>query len=87
MAARLHAHPEELYNLPTSVNLITACRLLGLGRDTGYRLVKEGHFPIPVQQWGARTAVLRADLINALDPAGTAKPRSDTIAAAGQPRA
>ena len=37
-----------------------ACDLLGFGRTTFYRAIREGR--LPAKKWGGRTIVLRSDL-------------------------
>ncbi len=42
--------------------LPAAFRRLGIGKTTGYRLVKDGRFPVPLVRVGARVVVPQAPL-------------------------
>lgn len=56
----------EVLELPAVVNLPTAGRAFGLGRDTAYRLYQSGEFPAEVLRLGRQLMVRRADLLDAL---------------------
>lgn len=45
----------EIAALPVMVDLLTAGRVLGIGRTTAYALVRAGEFPCPVVRVGAPT--------------------------------
>lgn len=57
---------EELAALPAMVNLRTAGRALGLGRDTTYSMAKGGTFPVEVLTFGRFLRVRKADLMRYL---------------------
>ncbi|MET9965300.1 DNA-binding protein [Streptomyces sp. NPDC006356] len=57
---------EELLALPVTVDVLTAGKALGLGRNTTYELVNAGEFPVPVHPWGGVKRVVTADLWEAL---------------------
>ena len=57
---------EEVLGLPAAVDVVTAGRALGVGRDRSYRLAKRGEFPVRVVRIGHRMLVTRADLLSAL---------------------
>lgn len=56
----------ELLALPVTVDLPTAGRAFGIGRDRAYRLAKIGQFPVPVLNIERNHRVLRADLLRVL---------------------
>lgn len=60
--------PVDLNSLPPMLDLLAAARLLGIGRTTAYKLVREGTFPVPVLRIGSGfkvpSAPLRALLTN-----------------------
>ncbi|HET9566465.1 MAG TPA: hypothetical protein VFP27_18630 [Mycobacterium sp.] len=75
--------PAQILALPAMVDLRTACRALGIGRDAGYRLAATGQLMpgLPVRRIGRYFRVTRADLVTALgisDPIGVsaAPPRT-----------
>lgn len=53
---------EEIMALPATVDVVTACRALGLGRTLGYQLVRRGEFPCRVLRVGRRYLIPTADL-------------------------
>lgn len=57
---------DELLALPVTVDVVTAGRAFGLGRNTTYELVGAGKFPVPVHPWGGVKRVVTADLWAAL---------------------
>ncbi|WP_234305905.1 helix-turn-helix transcriptional regulator [Nocardiopsis alba] len=42
----------EIGQLPVVLDPVTAGRMLGLGRTTTYRLLRQGAFPVPVHRTG-----------------------------------
>ncbi|GAA1711043.1 helix-turn-helix domain-containing protein [Kribbella yunnanensis] len=56
----------ELFALPVTVDVATAARALGLGRSTGYELVRRGKFPCRVLQVGSSYRVPTAELMRIL---------------------
>lgn len=56
----------ELLELPVSVDVPTAGRALGIGRDASYDLVRRGEFPCRVVRAGRRVVVPRAELLRVL---------------------
>jgi predicted DNA-binding transcriptional regulator AlpA len=56
----------DLQNLPPTVDVETAARLLGIGRTLAYELAKAGQFPCPLLRLGRRYAVPTAGLIRLL---------------------
>lgn len=63
----------ELEALPTSFDLMEACRAYGIGRTLGYDLAKRGEFPCRVLKIGNRYRVTRADLLRSLGISEQAK--------------
>ncbi|MFF3060154.1 DNA-binding protein [Streptomyces sp. NPDC057909] len=58
---------EELLALPVVVDVLTAGRAFGLGRNTTYELINAGEFPVAVHQYGkGNRRVLTSDLWAAL---------------------
>lgn len=55
--------PAELLALPAVVDVRTAGRAYGLGRELSYELVRRGEFPVPVLHLGRLLRVRRADLL------------------------
>jgi hypothetical protein len=58
--------PDELRNLPVSVDVVTAGRAFGMGRTRAYQLARRGEFPVRVLRLGNSYRVTRADLLRAL---------------------
>ncbi|MCP2339540.1 DNA-binding protein [Actinomadura rupiterrae] len=56
----------EIFQLPTVVDLITAGRAFGVGRNTAYRLVHRDAYPCEVLRLGRRYKVPTAKLLAAL---------------------
>lgn len=57
---------EELFSLPVMVDLATANRALGIGRTVGYRLARQGQYPVPLIRVGSRYRITRASLLHYL---------------------
>lgn len=70
--------PDELRNLPSVTDLVTAGRAFGLGHTKAHQLARAGQFPVPVLRIGNSYRVTRAALLRALgespadEPGGTA---------------
>lgn len=58
--------PDEVLALPVTVDVVTAGKCWGIGRNGSYRLAREGRFPVPVLQLGHRQVVTRAAVLQAL---------------------
>jgi len=54
---------EELDALPVVFSFETACRALSVGRNQGYRLLKQGQFPVRVLRLCGRYRVTKFDLL------------------------
>ena len=71
---------EELLALPVTVELRTAARAVGIGRNKAYEYAAAGRFPgdppLPVHRYGGEWRVTRPDLFRhlGLDPAMVAAP-------------
>ncbi|MCP3758894.1 helix-turn-helix domain-containing protein [Streptomyces sp. TBY4] len=52
----------ELLELPPMVNVTTAARALSIGKDTAYKLIKSGEFPVQVIALGSTSKVATASL-------------------------
>ncbi|MFE5566614.1 helix-turn-helix transcriptional regulator [Amycolatopsis japonica] len=52
----------QLWSLGVTTDLMTAARVLGIGRTTAYRLAREGTFPVPVKRVGRNYRVVVARL-------------------------
>lgn len=57
---------EEVLALPVVVDVPTAGRCFGLGRDASYDLARQGELPVPVLRLGRALRVTRASLLAAL---------------------
>lgn len=57
---------EQLRSLPVVVDLITAARVLGIGRTTAYAMVRTGRWPTPVLRVGNRIRIPTAPLLDLL---------------------
>ncbi|WP_311767087.1 helix-turn-helix domain-containing protein [Streptomyces rhizosphaericus] len=53
---------EELLALPATVNVTTAGRALGIGRDKAYELIRSGRFPVRTLTLGGTIRVPTAEL-------------------------
>lgn len=53
---------DEVHALPVVVDLPTAARALGVGRNTAYKLVRSGAWPTPVLRLGRLIKVPRSSL-------------------------
>ncbi|MEU0722770.1 DNA-binding protein [Streptomyces sp. NPDC006140] len=63
---------EELLSLPATVNVTTAGRALGIGRDKAYELIRSGAFPVRTLVLGGTTRVPTAELWKVLGVEGLA---------------
>jgi hypothetical protein len=57
---------DEVRALPATVDVPTAGRCFGLGRDASYQAARDGSFPVPVLRLGQRLRVTRSDLMAVL---------------------
>lgn len=62
----MNVDPDEVRALPVVVDIVTAGRCWGLGRDASYRLARSGQFPVRVLTLGRRLVCTRADLLAGL---------------------
>jgi hypothetical protein len=56
----------DVLALPVTIDVPTAGKCWGLGRDGSYRAARDGTFPVPVLPIGWRLVVTRASLLTAL---------------------
>ncbi|MFE9413282.1 helix-turn-helix domain-containing protein [Streptomyces sp. NPDC006704] len=56
----------EMFDLPVTVDLRTACRAFGIGSTTAYRLIREGGFPCAIRRVGRRYRIPTIELMRAL---------------------
>lgn len=61
---------EELNSLPPTIDLMTAARMLGIGRTKAYELARQGEFPCHVIRIGEQYRVSTADLLRLLRATG-----------------
>ncbi len=57
------AEDMDLGKLPPTVDIVTAARILGVGRTVAYELVREGSWPTPVLHVGRKIRVPTAPLL------------------------
>lgn len=57
---------EQLYTLPTVVDLTTAARALGIGRTKAYQLAQHDQFPCRIIRVGRGYHIPTADLLHVL---------------------
>ncbi|MBS2966561.1 helix-turn-helix domain-containing protein [Actinocrinis puniceicyclus] len=55
--------PVRPESLPPTLDIVTAGRLLGIGRTTAYQLARHGRFPVPVLRVGGSYRVPTAPLL------------------------
>jgi hypothetical protein len=67
---------EQVRQLGITTDVVTAGQILGLSRNTAYRLARLGHFPVPVLRAGAQYRVRVAGLLAALHIAAEAEGRT-----------
>lgn len=67
---------DELLALPAVVDVPTAGRAYGVGRDLAYTLARTGAFPVPVLRLGPRLRVRTAHLLADLFPNSSEAPVS-----------
>jgi hypothetical protein len=74
-----HTAPASTESLPPILDVVTAGRLLGIGRTTAYQLARNGRFPVPVLRIGGGYKVPTAPLL-ALLGINNRGPAPDTTA-------
>ncbi|MFI5495278.1 DNA-binding protein [Actinoplanes sp. NPDC051859] len=57
---------DDLLSLPTTVNLETAGRALGIGRTLAHELARKGEFPVPVMRHGNRYRIATPEVLRIL---------------------
>jgi hypothetical protein len=57
---------DQLYSLPTVVDLMTAARALGIGRTKAYRLAHDDQFPVRIIRVGTSYHIPTAELLKIL---------------------
>jgi excisionase family DNA binding protein len=62
---------DEIAELPAVLDLLTAARMLGIGRTTAYSLARDGGFPCPVIRVGGTYRVPTAGLLQVLGLSGS----------------
>lgn len=68
---------DQLYALPTTVDLMTAARALRIGRTLAYQLARADEFPCPIIRVGNGYHVPTAGLLEALGIQRPDGPRTD----------
>lgn len=56
----------DLEDLPPTIDLMTAARVLGIGRTKAYDLAKKGQFPVHVIRVGDLYRISTGDLLRVL---------------------
>ena len=75
----------ETANLPTTLDISTTARLLGIGRTTLYTLVAQDAMPVPVIRAGQTIRVPTAPLLALLGITTTPQTAEVTSSTAGDP--
>lgn len=57
---------DELAALPPVIPVQTASRILGIGKNQTYELIRSGKYPVRVLEMGGRFRVSKFDLLNFL---------------------
>lgn len=57
------APPTDPRSLPPTLDIVTAGRMLGIGRTTAYQLARYDQFPVPVLRIGGSCRVPTAPLL------------------------
>jgi hypothetical protein len=70
--------PDEIRAWPVTVDVPTAGRAFGIGRDESYQLARQGHFPVPVLHLGRYLRVTRAAVLSALGVNDSPPAQADT---------
>lgn len=60
--ARSALTTRDLAALPAALDLVTACRALGISRSKGYGLLRAGEFPLPALRIGGQWRFRASDL-------------------------
>ncbi len=65
----LHERPtlDDLRNLPPTITVPDACKILGIGRRNGYQLARDNAFPASVIRNGTGYLVVTASLLRVLE--------------------
>jgi hypothetical protein len=53
---------EDVAGLPVVIDIVTAGRVLGMGRTAAYEAARRGDFPVPILRVGNRYRVVTAHL-------------------------
>lgn len=75
----------DIRALGATTDVVTAGQILGLSRNTAYRLVRAGAFPVPVIKAGSRYRVPVPGLLTALHVDPTAEAANDPDAHPSNP--
>ena len=70
--------PEKL---PPTFPVLTASRVIGIGRNQTYRMVKDGSYPVPVREINGRYRVSKYDVLRYLGVPGYRGDEPETGAA------
>jgi hypothetical protein len=62
----MRPRPRDVQPVPAVLDLVTAARMLGIGRTVAYQLVRKGMWPTPVLRLGHQIKVPRAPLLELL---------------------
>lgn len=75
----------DLLEFPPTVDLLTAARVLGIGRTTAYALVRSGRFPCRVIRVGSTYRVPTAELHRLVGLTPTDSPPAGVHGSGGNP--
>ena len=77
--------PDEIRALPPTVDVAMAARLLGIGRNTAYRLLGDDQFPGTALRSGNRWRIVTASVLDYLGTTRTQPPSDPELALAHGP--
>ena len=81
----MSAQPAAPEVQPAVVDLVTAARMLGVGRTVAYQLVRQGRWPTPILRIGHQIRVPSAPLLALLCMSPDPEPGAPTTASVSHP--
>lgn len=72
--------PIDLLTLPPTFSVLVASKVIGIGRNQTYRMIKDGSYPIPVLENNGRHRASKYDLLRYLRVPGYFEPEQAQVA-------